>query len=141
MIVLLDDLWLCPDCMIVAVNDDESGVESEEVLTQIREGLADLGPHLVPSFDSESEDGIVQRHGCCDACCRSFWSQWHRFAILGKEPTLKDVEAFLAKKGGQLRVSHGKSMWHVRMYVGGRVASVLSHKSLAQAIHDMMVVA
>jgi len=141
MVVEQNNLWLCPDCMIVAVNGDESGVESEEVIAQIREGLADLGPHLVPSFDSDTEDGIVQRHGCCDACGRSFWSRWHRFAVLGEEPTLKDVEAFLAKKGGQLRVSHGKSMWHVRLYVGWRVASISSHKSLAQAIHDMIFVA
>lgn len=100
--VVRDNLWLCVDCTMAAVNGDVSGVEGscyrpqatremreaarEERITEIWDGLAGLGVHLSPDFDSETEDGIRDFSGCgCDACGSRLAGTMHRFCVLGEE--------------------------------------------------------
>lgn len=94
MIVVRDDLWLCADCLLIAVNDDASSLDyyygdrAAERLAIIVAGLEKLGPHLVPDFDSETGEGIEEFYrpflGC--ACCGSrLAGEFHRFAVLGEE--------------------------------------------------------
>ena len=83
--VVQGDLWFCVDCLFVAVNGDDSGIESEERLAEVEEGLAALGPHLVPDFDSETDDGILEFSRCgCDCCGSPLAGTMHRFAVLGE---------------------------------------------------------
>lgn len=86
MIVIRDDLWLCVDCLMLACNGDASGIESDARVAECEAGLAELGPHLVPDFDSESGEGIrdFSWHGC-DACGSRLGGPSHRFAVLGNE--------------------------------------------------------
>lgn len=80
-----DDLWLCVDCTIVAVNGDYSGIDSDERVEEIDEGLEELGPHLVPDFDSESGEGHEDfSHRGCDCCGSGLAGEFHRFAVLGE---------------------------------------------------------
>ncbi len=90
--VVHDDLWLCVDCLMVAVNDDPSGIDcgSEEKtdarIARIYQGLRELGPHLVPDFDSDTGEGREEfsRRGC-DCCGSGLAGEFHRFAILGED--------------------------------------------------------
>jgi len=101
--IVRDDLWLCVDCLFVAVNGDYSGIDeyygrgespgrgelrdgARERAAEIDAGLARLGPHLVSDFDSESGDGIEEfaRYTC--ACCGTrLAGERHRFAVLGPD--------------------------------------------------------
>lgn len=61
--VIESDIWLCPDCLQAAVNDDNTGLdyhynetEADQKLKDINEGLERLGPNLVPDFYSEDID-------------------------------------------------------------------------------------
>lgn len=99
--IVQDDLWLCVECMTIAVNGDASGLdysygpeEAAARLVTIETGLARLGPHLVTHWDdSEDEDNDdgkeeeigawVTRQPC--ACCRDHHhGSRYRFAILGE---------------------------------------------------------
>ena len=91
--IIRDNIWLCGDCLFAAANDDYTGLayhycglEAEEREKSIRAGLAKLGPCLVPDFDSESGNGILEfsRRGC-DCCGSGLAGELHRFAILGEE--------------------------------------------------------
>lgn len=92
MIVVRDDLWLCVDCLTVAVNGDASGLdfsydeeEAAAKLRDIEEGLEALGPHLVPDFDSETGDGHEEFANMgCDCCGSQLAGEMHRFAVLGE---------------------------------------------------------
>lgn len=62
--VIQDDLWLCTDCLMAAVNDDYSGLdyyykepEATERMNKIKAGLHRLGPHLVCDVNPETWDG------------------------------------------------------------------------------------
>lgn len=83
--VARDDLWLCQDCMIVAVNDDPTGIEDEERVEEVYAGLHRLGPHLVPDFsEGEGEDEFSSRR--CDSCGTRLAGARYRFAILEEDP-------------------------------------------------------
>lgn len=98
--VIRDDLWFCDDCLIVAVNGDYSGVDTFYPPGQTREehqaavdkriaaidaGLEALGPHVVPDYDSETEEGIRDFSSRnCDCCGTHLAGTRHRFAILGE---------------------------------------------------------
>jgi hypothetical protein len=94
MIVVQDDLWLCTDCLMIAVNGDASGLdysysekEAAQRLAAIEAGLDELGPHLVPDFDSEADEdnGIREFSSCgCDCCGSRLAGEFHRFAVLGE---------------------------------------------------------
>jgi len=98
MIVVRDDVWLCEDCLFVAVNGDASGLdyhygeeEAAKRLAAIEAGLDKLGPHLVPDFDSETGEGIEAEIGArctrqpCACCGDHHHGSRHRFAVLGEE--------------------------------------------------------
>lgn len=85
-----DDLWLCQDCMIAAVNGDFTGLDfsqgkeaADARMATIITGLERLGPHLVPDFDSETGEGVedFSRKGC-DCCETRLAGSRHRFAVL-----------------------------------------------------------
>lgn len=77
------ELWLCEDCMIVAVNGDVSGIEDEKQIAKVEAGLDRLGPHLVPDYDSETGDGYLEfSWRGCDCCQSGRGGSLHRFAIL-----------------------------------------------------------
>ena len=90
--VIQDDLWLCTDCLIAAVNDDYIGLDyyyDKEDSTKrekvIRAGLTKLGPGLVWDANSETGEGIEEfssRH--CDCCGTHVAGQRERFIILGE---------------------------------------------------------
>lgn len=82
--IVKDDLWLCEDCMIYACNGDITGIESDERAQEVTEGVNALGPHLVPDFDSEAEEGVLDFSArMCDGCHTHLAGSRHRFAILG----------------------------------------------------------
>lgn len=84
--IVRDDLWLCIDCTIVACNGDYSGIDSDERVEEIDEGLEELGPHLVPDFDSEADEGIREFSNCgCDCCGSELAGTMHRFAVLSDD--------------------------------------------------------
>lgn len=82
--VVQDDLWLCPDCTIAAVNGDVSGIDSDARVAEVWAGLERLGPHLVSDFDSESGEGYREFSRCgCDCCGSPLAGTMYRFAVLG----------------------------------------------------------
>lgn len=71
--IIQDDLWLCTDCLMAAVNNDYTGLdyyykesEATKRMEEIQAGLEKLGPHLVPFFNTEEENG----YWCSD--CNSY---------------------------------------------------------------------
>lgn len=84
--IVQDDLWLCTDCLLYAVNGDTSGIESDKREKEVVEGVNALGPNLVPDFDSDTQDGIEEfSRTPCDACGTRLAGERHRFAILGEK--------------------------------------------------------
>jgi hypothetical protein len=85
--IVRDNIMLCDDCTIVACNGDTSGIETDERVKDVEDGLARLGPNLVSDFDSETGDGIEEFSwrgcDCCDENRRK-GGRLHRFAILGE---------------------------------------------------------
>lgn len=89
--IVKDDLWLCSDCLMLAVNGDATGLdyhysaeEADRRLREIEKGLNELGPHLVPAFDSETEKGIEEfSRRTCDCCGTGLAGSRHEFAVLG----------------------------------------------------------
>jgi hypothetical protein len=89
--VIQDDLWLCTDCLFVAVNGDYSGLdyyytpeESAKKRAAIDTGLSKLGTNLSSDFDSETGEGINEFSNTPCACCGAgLAGSRHRFAILG----------------------------------------------------------
>lgn len=89
--VVRDDLWLCTDCTVFAVNGDLSGIDyshsseqAEKRASAVQDGVAKLGAHLVSDFDSETREGIREFSRCgCDACGSQLAGEMHRFAVLG----------------------------------------------------------
>jgi len=43
---IAEELYLCADCRIVATNDDPTGIDSDERVSEVYAGLAKLGPDL-----------------------------------------------------------------------------------------------
>jgi len=89
--VIRDDIWLCQGCTVAACNDDYTGFRTDAAIARTQAGLERLGPHLVPDFDSGSEEddnGIepFSRRGC-DCCKSGLAGELHRFAILGEDNT------------------------------------------------------
>lgn len=93
-----DDIWLCTDCLFVAVNGDATGLdyhyqpdEAAARLTAIETGLTRLGANLVPDFDSETGKGVETEIGAwctkcpCQCCGDKHHGSRHRFAVLGPE--------------------------------------------------------
>ena len=86
--VIRDNLWLCVDCLMLAVNGDASGIADPKRLAACNMGLDRLGPHLVPNWDNDEETGEItegyrefSRCGC-DCCLSGLAGEMHRFAIL-----------------------------------------------------------
>jgi ribosomal protein L37AE/L43A len=97
--IVQDDLWLCTDCLTVAVNGDYTSFDyyyndkakADKRIAEVNAGLAKLGPHLVPNFDSETGDGIEEFSvNRCDSCGIKLAGGRHRFAVLGEDPGPSD---------------------------------------------------
>lgn len=84
--VVQDDLRLCQCCMIAACNGDgcQCGGQPDHN-DAIDAGLRRLGPHLVPAFASEAQEGIWEfTNYPCDCCCTRLAGERYSFAILGE---------------------------------------------------------
>lgn len=86
--IIRDNLWLCVDCLFIAVNGDSSGIDDPSRLAACNEGIARLGPGLVPDWDSDESGEITEGHRefsrCgCDCCGSRLAGEMHRFAVLG----------------------------------------------------------
>lgn len=91
--VINDNLWLCTDCTIAAVNNDISNLSPERA-NRIDDGLKRLGPNLTPSFDQELFDdsahdtdamvefGIAYSRLTCSCCRESYFGDHHRFSLI-----------------------------------------------------------
>ena len=85
MIVVMDDLWFCEDCLFAAVNGDFSAIDNDERVEEIVKGLEQFGPHLVPDCDGESGDGVKEfSYRICDCCRTSLGGSRYKFAVLGE---------------------------------------------------------
>jgi hypothetical protein len=83
--VIWDDLQLCECCMFAAVNGDTCQCDHDYHSTEVTAGLERLGPHLVPDFDSETQDGCNEfSRSPCDCCKSKLHGSRHRFAVLGE---------------------------------------------------------
>ena len=83
--IAIDGLMLCDDCLLCACNGDTSGVPDERV-DAVERGVAELGPHLVPNFDSETGRGIHEfSRSQCDACGERGHGSRHEFAVLADD--------------------------------------------------------
>lgn len=79
--VVQDDIWLCVDCTMYAVNGDLP----EEREQECTEGVNAFGPHLVMDHDSETGEGhndFSTRR--CHACKSRLHGERWRFAVLGE---------------------------------------------------------
>jgi hypothetical protein len=95
--VIRDDLWLCDDCTLYAVNDDLTGIdyylsgaEAEKRVKEVKKGVHSLGRNLVIASDSETGKGQEEfsRRGC-DACGTGLAGARTEFAILGPDTKKK----------------------------------------------------
>jgi hypothetical protein len=84
--IILDDLWLCTDCTIAAVNDDYSGMEEPralEVQCAIVAVCKVLGGPLVYHADAETGEGIKDFSWFPCHCCGSrLGGERTRFAVI-----------------------------------------------------------
>ena len=91
--VIRDNLWLCDQCTVAAVNDDYTGLQyryiserhANDKMLEIQKGLEKLGPNLVPDFITETLDGVNSFSKVyCDCCGDHLYGERFRFAILGE---------------------------------------------------------
>lgn len=85
---IIENLALCADCTLAAVNDDYTGLdyhytpeESEQRMHEIQLGLVKLGPGLCYDGSKEDDEFSTRRCDCCGshlAGSRSF------FCVLGE---------------------------------------------------------
>ncbi len=87
--VIVTDIWLCEDCMVAAVNDDYTGLDyhyspliAHEIMGEIKAGLNELGPNLVPDFD-ENDGELEFSNKTCECCGTHLAGKRFRFAQLG----------------------------------------------------------
>lgn len=77
------ELWLCQDCTIVEVNDDPSGIDSDERVDEVYAALhrLKLGGHISPNFDGETGEGEKEFSSTrCDCCGTRLAGARFRFA-------------------------------------------------------------
>jgi hypothetical protein len=99
--IVRDDLWLCDDCAIFAVNGDLTGLDyhygkdADKREKEVVKGVAALGPHLVPDYDSETGEGEEEfMTRSCDACHQPRAAgRRTRFAVLGPDKPKKSRSA------------------------------------------------
>jgi hypothetical protein len=85
------EVWLCVDCLFRSVNGDLPEDSTDERDAEIDSGLAKLGRHLAPDFDSETSEGILEFSRCgCDACGSGLAGTFHRFSVLVDNPDEPD---------------------------------------------------
>jgi hypothetical protein len=101
--VIRDEIGLCEDCLIVAVNGEYDSIDfhygrgeypgrgelrdgAKERAAEIDAGLARLGPNLVPDHDSETGRGIEEfSWRPCGCCGSTLGGSRHMFAVLGPD--------------------------------------------------------
>jgi len=86
--VIIENLSLCTDCTLAAVNDDYSGLDyhytPEESTTRYAEivaGLKELGPGLCWDSDKEDDEFSTRR---CDCCKTKLAGRRVPFVVLGE---------------------------------------------------------
>jgi hypothetical protein len=76
------NIHLCVCCTMASVNGDSCDCDGD-CAAEVAAGLADLGEHIVPDFDSESGDGIREFSSVTCAGCHTWLAgSRHRFARL-----------------------------------------------------------
>lgn len=86
--IIKDGLWLCSDCTYVACNGSHGTDLSANDLAIVVMGVSELGPHLVPDFDSETSEGLREFSAHqCDSCLSTLTGYRARFALLGDTPS------------------------------------------------------
>lgn len=84
--VIRDNVWLCQDCTQVSCNGPHGLDIPEKTLAETVRGLARLGTHLVPDFDSETGKGIRNYTWlACTSCETTLAGYRARFAVLGDD--------------------------------------------------------
>jgi hypothetical protein len=83
--VIQDELMFCSICTQVACNGP-NGIDAQYVeLRASITGLAKLGPHVVPSFNSETGEGLYEfSHVACDCCDTGLAGYRAEFVVLGE---------------------------------------------------------
>ena len=75
------DAWFCDDCTIVAVNDDASGIESDDRIAEVYAGLERIG-RISCNDDPETGEGRNEfSWSACDACGSHLGGSRTRFAV------------------------------------------------------------
>lgn len=84
--VVNDAIWVCADCLLCLCNGDTSGIDSDRRAAAVEEACADMGPHIVPNYDSETGAGMDE-FSCfaCECCDSPLAGSRHRMALLGEE--------------------------------------------------------
>jgi hypothetical protein len=79
--IVQDEIWLCMDCTMYAVNGDFPEERAEECA----KGVNAYGPHLVIDDDPETGEGRNEFSSCaCDGCHSRLAGERWRFAVLGE---------------------------------------------------------
>jgi hypothetical protein len=82
--IIYDNLWLCDDCANVAVNDDYTGIASDERIEEVDHGLSLLYQQGYLSADYDEYEGVDEfTWKPCDCCRTHLGGARHRFALLG----------------------------------------------------------
>lgn len=76
--ILDDDCYVCQDCLMIIANDDDSGIEDEERVKEVREAVY-AGPADWVCGDSEKDMEFSRR--CC-GCCNNALSGSRHHAVL-----------------------------------------------------------
>ena len=81
---IINTYWLCDDCTVYACNGDLSGLEGEDRVKDVQEGVDKLAP-LAAHWDEQ--EGVSEfSHMGCDACTENARKSGplHRFAQLAE---------------------------------------------------------
>jgi hypothetical protein len=79
--VIVDEQWVCVDCLMVIANDDATGIEDDDRAEAVRRAVYGTEGYWVA--DSTEETDLEFSWSPCDCCGSSLGGSRHRCAILG----------------------------------------------------------